>query len=78
MEAQWGFEDGHWGRQMATWGPPKVRELGHLVVLVRIYPPPLVGPKSKGTWALGGWDEDFGGPYMSFGQSIVPRSLVAP
>ena len=24
------------------------------------------------------WDEDFGGPYMSFGQSISSHSLVAP
>ena len=31
MEAQWGLQDGHWGRQMATWGPPNGKQEGHLV-----------------------------------------------
>ena len=39
---------------------------------------PLWNPKSKGPWSLRAWDEDFGCPYMSFGQSITPHSLVAP
>ena len=35
-------------------------------------------PKSEHPWPLDGWDIDFGGPYMSFGQSIISHSLVAP
>ena len=54
MEAHWGLQDGHWGRQVAAGGPPKVKECGHLMVGMRVYPPPLSG---KGMWALAGWDE---------------------
>ena len=35
-------------------------------------------PDKRECRSLGGWDGDFGGPYMSFGQSIVSHSLVAP
>ena len=35
-------------------------------------------PDKRERRSLGGWDEDSGGPYMSFGQSIAPHSLVAP
>ena len=32
MEAQWGLQDGHWGRQVAAGGPPKVKEPGHFAL----------------------------------------------
>ena len=35
-------------------------------------------PGKRERRSLRGWDGDFGGPYMSFGQSIRPDSLVAP
>ena len=31
-ELEWGLQDGHWGRQVAAGGPPKVKECGHFVV----------------------------------------------
>ena len=35
-------------------------------------------PGKRERRSLRAWDEGFGGPYMSFGQSIRPHSLVAP
>ena len=35
-------------------------------------------PGKRECRSLRGWDEDFGGPYMSFGKRIVSHSLVAP
>ena len=52
----------------------KVSILGHFALGMRI----LGVPGGKHPWALRAWDEDFGGPYMSFGQSIISHSLVAP
>ena len=56
MEAQWGLQDGQWGRQVAAGGSQTKENVGDLVVGMVV----------------------LGGPYMSFGQSIAPRSLVAP
>ena len=66
-----------WGRQVAAGGPPQVGilSLGHFGVGIW---GSRGTPKSEHPWALRGWDNDFGGPYMSFGQSIAPHSLVAP
>ena len=57
----------HHGGPMGVSERPLVTSDGHMGT-----------PKSKGTWSLRAWDIDFGGPYMSFGQSITPHSLVAP
>ena len=32
MEAQWGLQDGDWGRQVVVGGPPKVSVLGHFAL----------------------------------------------
>ena len=45
MEAQWGLQDGHWGRQVAAGGPPKVKVLGALGGFDEDLPPPCRAQK---------------------------------
>ena len=59
--------DIHHGGPMGASGRPMGTSDGHMGT-----------PRQKRTRSLHGWDEDFGGPYMSFGQSIASHSLVAP
>ena len=57
----------HHGGPMGVSERPLVTSDGHMGT-----------PRQKRTRSLDGWDDGLGGPYMSFGQSIRPHSLVAP
>ena len=69
------------GRPLGTSGgrslTPKSKGPWSLRAGVRLYPP-FVELQVGRNLVTSCWDEVLGGPYMSFGQSIISHSLVAP